>query len=60
MPDGVLIEQVSEGVHVALGEGVEGSTDEFLVGVGHDSSLPSNGQRGAYDLGVSRSMIHWN
>jgi hypothetical protein len=26
--------------------------------VGHDSSLPANGQRGAYDLVIPLSMIH--
>jgi hypothetical protein len=32
MPDGGLIEQLSEGVDVALGEGVEASADQLLVG----------------------------
>src|SRR5215211_7739097 len=41
MPDGVLIRQLPEGIDVACGEGVEGSADKVLVGVGHDSSLPS-------------------
>src|SRR5215211_4434978 len=36
MPDGVLIEQLSEGVDIALGEGIEASAGEFLVGVGHE------------------------
>jgi hypothetical protein len=26
--------------------------------VGHDSSLPANGQRGAYDFVIPPSMIH--
>src|SRR4029453_6548477 len=48
MPDGLLIGQLPEGVDIALGEGVEGSADKFLVGVGHGSpSLPSNGQGGS-------------
>jgi hypothetical protein len=59
MPDGVLIRQLPQGVDVALGEGVEGSADKFLVGVGHGSpSLPSNRQREAYDLVIPPSMIH--
>jgi hypothetical protein len=57
MPDGVLIEQLTEGVDVARGEGVEAAADEFLVGVGHDSSLPWNGQR-AYDLVIPVTMSH--
>src|ERR671913_769501 len=40
MPDGVLIEQLSECVDVALGEGIEASADKLLVGVGHNSSNP--------------------
>jgi hypothetical protein len=40
MPDGVLIEQLSEGVDVALGEGIEASAGEVLVRVGHGSSNP--------------------
>jgi hypothetical protein len=44
MPDGVLIEQLSEGVDVALGEGIEASADKLLVRVGHNSSIVSNGQ----------------
>ena len=40
MPDSVLIEQLSEGVDVALREGIEASAGEFLVRVGHGSSNP--------------------
>jgi hypothetical protein len=57
MPDGVLIEQLTEGIDVALGEGVEAAADNSLVGVGHDSSIFSNGQR-AYDLVIPVTMIH--
>jgi hypothetical protein len=58
MPDGVLIRQLPEGVDVTCGEGVEGSADKVLVGVGHDSSLPSKRAAGAYDLVIPPSMIH--
>jgi hypothetical protein len=57
MPDSVLIRQLPEGVDVACGEGVEGSADKVLVGVGHDSPFPQNGQGGAYDLVIPLSMI---
>src|SRR4029453_3834263 len=40
MPDGVLIEQLSEGVDVALGEGIEASAGEVLVRVGPGPSKP--------------------
>jgi hypothetical protein len=41
VPHGVLVEQLPEGVHVALGERVEAFADQLLVRVGHDSSLLS-------------------
>ena len=57
MPDGVLIEQLSEGVDVALGEGVEASAVRSSLGWAMNSSIFSNGQR-AYDLVIPLTMSH--
>ena len=40
MPDSVLIEQLSEGVDVALGEGIEASAGEVLVGALFGGATP--------------------
>jgi hypothetical protein len=50
MPDGVGIKQLTQGVDVGLGERVEASADQLLVGMGHDSSFPIGGS-GSLRLG---------